>query len=63
MRYRRAFLEGATYFFTVNLAERLSRLLIDHVDDLRAVVSLARGAHPFNRIAWAMLPDHLHAVW
>src|SRR5690242_13410908 len=31
MRYRRADIEGATYFFTVNLAERGGTLLVDHI--------------------------------
>jgi len=63
MRYRRALIEGATYFFTVNLADRSSRLLVDRVDDLREVVREVRKAHPFEIIAWVVLPDHLHAVW
>ncbi len=36
MRYRRANIEGGTYFFTVNLAERHCLLLLDHVDILRS---------------------------
>ena len=51
------------YFFTVNLAERSSRLLIDQVDDLREVVRSVHKAHPFEIIAWVVLPDHRHAVW
>ena len=47
MRYRRSLIEGATYFFTINLAERSSRLLVDHVGDLREVVRDVRKAHPF----------------
>ncbi len=35
MRYRRANVAGACYFFTVNLAERKSRLLVEQVDLLR----------------------------
>jgi putative transposase len=33
--YRRAWVPGATYFFTVNLLERDRSLLVDHVDILR----------------------------
>jgi putative transposase len=37
--YRRADLPGATYFFTVNLAERKGNtLLVDHIDELRAAL-------------------------
>jgi putative transposase len=34
--YRRNFLAGGSFFFTVNLAERRLRLLTDHVAALRA---------------------------
>ncbi len=35
--YRRAHVQNATWFFTVNLAERRgNRLLIERIDDLRA---------------------------
>lgn len=63
MRYRRATIGGATYFFTVNLAEQSSRLLIDRVDDLREGVREVHEAHPFDIVAWVVRPDHLHAVW
>ncbi len=38
MRYRRADVKGGTYFFTVNLAQRHLRLLLDHVDIMREAV-------------------------
>jgi len=63
MRYRRALIPGASYFFTVNLADRSSRLLVDRITDVRAVVRDVRRAHPFTIVAWVVLPDHLHAVW
>ena len=34
-RYRRAQMQGATYFFTVNLLNRRSDLLVRHIDLLR----------------------------
>ena len=63
MRYRRTRQPGGTYFFTVNLAERSSSLLTDHVDDLRRVVSSVKRNHPFGILAWVVMPDHLHAIW
>jgi putative transposase len=63
MRYRRAKEAGATYFFTVNLANRHSGLLIDRVDDLRNSVRLVKRRHAFEIAAWVGLPDHLHALW
>src|ERR1700728_106342 len=61
--YRRHFVPGACHFFTVNLADRKSRLLTDHVDGLRAAFRYARGQHPFAIDAIVVLPDHLHAIW
>jgi len=63
MDYRRAWQAGGTYFFTVNLAVRSCTLLVDHVDHLRDVVRKVRQAHPFDILAWVVMPDHLHAVW
>lgn len=63
MRYRRAKIAGATYFFTVNLENRSSRLLIERIDDLRAVVRQVRHAHPFDILAWMVLPEYIHALW
>ena len=63
MRYRRTRQPGGTHFFTVNLAERSSSLLTDHVDDLRRVVSSVKRNHPFGILAWVVMPDHLHAIW
>ena len=63
MRYRRAWIDGGTYFFTVNLAERRQPLLVDYVDVLRKVVGLVKERHPFTIDAMVILPEHLHAVW
>jgi putative transposase len=52
-QYRRIRIPGATWFFTVNLAERKeNRLLIDRIDRLRTAFSTVRAKHPF-RNAWA----------
>ena len=63
MRYRRADVAGGTYFFTVNLAERQSDLLVRHIDDLRAVMTAVKNAHPYTVLAMVVLPEHLHAIW
>ena len=63
MRYRRANIAGGIYFFTVNLADRRSTLLVDQVDHLRAAVRLVMARHPFDILAWVTLPGHLHAIW
>jgi putative transposase len=61
--YRRNFVRGGSYFFTVNLADRGSRLLTDHIDLLRIAFRYARVRHAFMIDAIVILPDHLHAIW
>ena len=61
--YRRVFIPGGTYFFTVNLHDRHSDLLVRHIDVLRHAVARVRHSHPFTIDAWVVLPDHLHAMW
>ncbi|MDQ8024111.1 MAG: transposase [Moraxellaceae bacterium] len=61
--YRRNRVPGGTYFFTVNLFERHSRLLVEHIDLLRSAVRSVKIRRPFHIDAWVVLPDHLHAIW
>ncbi len=61
--YRRNFIAGGSFFFTVNLAERRLRLLTQHIDELRGAFRETRQRHPFTIDAVVVLPDHLHAVW
>ena len=62
--YRRPRTPGATWFFTVNLAERRgNRLLLDHIDALRQVFRRVTADHPFEIDAMVVLPEHLHCVW
>lgn len=62
--YQRLRIDGASYFFTVNLAERhANRLLIDHIDLLREAFRQTRKDHPFAIDAIVILPEHLHCLW
>ncbi|WP_315721720.1 MULTISPECIES: REP-associated tyrosine transposase [unclassified Bradyrhizobium] len=61
--YRRAFVPGGCWFFTVNLLDRRLRLLIEHIDILRSAVATTRERYPFEIDAFVVMPDHLHAVW
>jgi putative transposase len=61
--YRRNRVPGGTYFFTVNLLERSSTLLVSHVETLREAVRKVRATRPFHIDAWVVLPDHMHAIW
>jgi putative transposase len=62
VRYRRNFVPGGAFFFTVTLHDRRSSALVDHVASLRAAFRKARGERPFVVDAIVILPDHLHAI-
>jgi putative transposase len=61
--YRRSFVPGGSFFFTVNLADRRSNLLIDRIDQLRSAFRYTRTRHAFTIDAIVVLPDHVHAIW
>jgi putative transposase len=61
--YRRNWASGGTFFFTVNLRDRRSDLLVTQVDILREVVRRVRARTPFRVEAWVVLPDHMHCLW
>jgi putative transposase len=61
--YRRDLTQGATYFFTLTLADRRTPLLVDAIGKLRSAYLQTAKALPFETLAICILPDHLHAVW
>jgi putative transposase len=63
VRYRRNFVPGGNYFFTVTLADRRSSPLVDNVTALRMAFRIARQERPFTIDAIVILPDHLHTIW
>ena len=60
--YRRNFVPGGTFFFTVTLDDRRSSALVDHVEALRAAFQTTRAERPFAIDAIVILPDHLHVI-
>ena len=60
--YRRNRVVGGTYFFTLTLVDRTSRVLTDHIDVLRAAFRATRQGYPFTIEAIVVLPEHLHVV-
>ena len=61
--YRRIWVPGGTYFFTVNLLERQNNnLLVRNIGLLREVVRKVRNNHQFEIHGWVVLPDHIHCI-
>ena len=61
--YRRFEHPGATWFFTVNLAERHdNKLLVNCIDLLRESFLYVKNRHPYKIDAVVILPDHLHCI-
>ena len=61
--YRRNYVAGGTYFFTVALANRQSTLLVDEVEHLRRALQTVRQHQSFTLMAMVVLPEHLHCIW
>ena len=61
--YRRNFVPGGSYFFTVALAERSTRLLTDNIELFRRAVAEVKRELPFTLVAMVVLPEHLHCIW
>lgn len=61
--YRRPKVSGACVFFTINLADRGSTLLVEEIERLREAVRQTKAERPFRIDAWVVLPDHMHCVW
>ena len=62
MRYRRNYVSGGTYFFTIALADRSSNLLTKHISNLRQAINYVKTRHTFNLDAFVILPEHLHIL-
>lgn len=60
-RLRRHYVSGHAYFVTLVTFER-RELLLRYVDVVVASYIHTRRAHRFRVLAWAILPDHLHAI-
>ena len=61
--YRRCYVPGGSFFFTVVTERRAAILGNDRARDLlRAALRDCRQRWPFRLDALVMLPDHLHAI-
>ncbi|EIV5416736.1 REP-associated tyrosine transposase [Klebsiella aerogenes] len=61
--YRRSYIPGGCWFFTVNLQNRHSDLLTRRIDHLRAAIACAKRKRPFQINSWVVLPEHMHCIW
>lgn len=62
MDFRRSYIPGGSYFFTV-VTEQRNPLLIDNIDRLREAFRYTINKRPFTIDAIVVLPDHIHTIW
>ena len=61
--YRRFFIPGSTWFFTVNLGERRNNhLWVDQIDVLREAFLSVKQRKPFQMEVVVIMPVHLHGI-
>jgi len=64
MRYRRAFIPGGAFFFTLVTAKRRPLFArADTVELLREAFRVIKGRRPFVIDAIVVMPEHLHCIW
>ena len=64
MEYRRTYIPGGTYFFTLVTYKRRPIFSdLEAIDLLRKSFRYTMDRMPFNIIASAILPDHMHFIW
>jgi len=64
MKYRRAFIPGGSFFFTVATEKRRPVFAsAESVEVLRMAFRVVRSTRPFEVDAMVVLPDHLHCIW
>ena len=61
--YIRRRTKGASYFFTIRLADRMGDLLVTRVKDLRAAMRATQERYPFSIDAICVLPAVIHTIW
>lgn len=63
VNYRRIWIPGGTFFFTLALRDRREDLLIRYVSLLHDAFRAVHAARPWCTEAIVVMPDHLHSLW
>jgi putative transposase len=64
MDYRRVFLHGGTFFFTVVTYKRNPIFSNpENIQLLRNAFRYTLDRHPFSVVASVILPDHMYFIW
>jgi putative transposase len=62
--YRRLYVPGGTYFFTLVTHQRRPLFAADINRQLLAeVIKKTQAKRPYTEFAWVWLPDHIHWIW
>jgi putative transposase len=62
--YRRLYLPGGTYFFTVVTHGRQPLFADDqNIEKRRSAFRYVKTRRPFDMMAAVVLPNHLHCLW
>jgi len=62
--YRRLYIPGGSYFFTVVTYERRPLFAsAQRVNELRRAFRYVKKRRPFTVVAAVVLPDHVHCMW
>jgi len=61
--YRRDRVPGGTFFFTVNLLDRRSDLLVTQIHVLCGTLAAGAAPRALPHRPWVVLPDHMHCLW
>ena len=63
VQYRRNYVPGGTFFFTVTLRDRTATTLVENIGMLREALRYTLRQRPFVIDAMVVLPDHIHTLW
>jgi putative transposase len=63
VNYRRVYIPGGLFAFTLALYDRHQSLLIEHIQQFKASLAYTKQRFPFDCIAICVLPEHIHMIW